>query len=241
LYAWSNVRAEYNAASSFQAAKDVDLSSYGGAWGGYGFSGFANPGWMWNGGMNSWAWLPGNAAFFSPFGYGFYGPGLVAYAPVVYAPIYGGGYGYGGGGAIVNRNGVLNRKNPVGTVTVPGRTTTAAVPVNPGHPPAVGQFSNSLASSQAARTAAARSFASSGFRTGNGGVVSAGHASAMFSGAGRAGSSGSHGSAPAGSGGSGFASSGAGHSSGGFSGASAAGGHSGGGGSAGGGGGGGHH
>ncbi|HEX4170022.1 MAG TPA: FecR domain-containing protein, partial [Bryobacteraceae bacterium] len=46
LYAWSNVRAEYNAASSFQAAKDVDLSSYGGAWGGYGFSGFANPGWM---------------------------------------------------------------------------------------------------------------------------------------------------------------------------------------------------
>ncbi len=195
LYAWSNVRAEYDAASSYQTAKDVDVSSYGGAWGGYGFSGFSNPGWAWNGGLNSWAWLPGNSAYFSPFGYGFYGPGLVAYAPVVYAPGYGyGGYGYpvagGGGGRVVGS------KNPPTKVNLPAPGgKTIAVPVNPGHPPAVGQFSNSLAANQAARISAARSFADSGYRTAGGGVVSAGHATSMFSGASRGASAGSGGHA----------------------------------------------
>ncbi len=179
LYAWSNVRAEYNAASSYQAARDVNSASYGGAWGGYGFSGVGNPGWMWNGGMNSWAWLPGNSAFFSPFGYGFYGPGLVAYAPVVYAPVYGGGYGYLGGGGVpvARRSGTVNLPGPGGT--------TRAVPVNPIKPPAIGQMTTSLAANQAARNSAARNFSTSGFRTAGGGTVSAGRAATMFGGAAR--------------------------------------------------------
>ena len=60
LYAWSNVRSQYNASMSYQAARAAPVNAYG-----YGFAG----GWMWNAGFNSWAWLPGDGAFFSPFGW----------------------------------------------------------------------------------------------------------------------------------------------------------------------------
>ncbi len=214
LYAWSNVRAEYNAASSYQAAQDVNASSYGGVWGGYGYSGFTNPGWMWNSAFNSYAWLPGNGAFYSPFGFGFYGPGMIGYAPLIYAPV-GGGYGYrgsptGGGSGVVKR----------------------PVPVNPVAPPAIGRVV-SPAANQMARTQALHSYASSGgFRTATGSVVPVGHASAATygGGTGHAAVSGGSYSSP-GAISSGHASSAA------SVGASGAGGHSGGGASAGGG----HH
>ncbi len=166
LYAWSNVRSEYNAASSYQAAQDVNASSYGGVWGGYGFSGFSNPGWFWNSGFNSWAWLPGSGAFYSPFGYGFYSPMWVGYAPVMYAPIYGGG---GGGWT---RRGQLPT---TATSTTGGKV--AAVPVNAAHPPAVGSHITSPMASQAARAQSLHSFSSTGFRTSSGAVVPAGRAS----------------------------------------------------------------
>ncbi len=166
LYAWSNVRSKYDAASSYQAAKDVNASGYGGVWGGFGFSGFANPGWMWNSGFNSWAWLPGGGAYYSPFGYGFYGPGMVGFAPVIYGPVYGGGGGYYYPGS---------KKQPVaGTTTA---TKMAAIPVNAAHPPATGMitsspFANSMASSQTLRA-----YSSSGFRTASGMTVAAGRSS----------------------------------------------------------------
>ncbi len=154
LYAWSNVRSEYEAAASYQAAKSVTTNDFGG-WGGYGFGGWYTPGWFWNNGFNSYAWLPGNGAFFSPFGYGFYGPGLIPYAPVVIAPVYRGG---------TLRNGYL-----------PGRTaTTASVPVNPNNPPAVGSAVRSPWSNRVARTQVAQSFANSGFRTAGGNHVAVG-------------------------------------------------------------------
>lgn len=170
LYAWSNVRSQYNAASSYQAAKDVNASSYGGVWGDFGFGGFANPGWMWNSGFNSWAWLPGGAgAYYSPFGYGFYGPGMVGYAPVIYAPLYGGGGGYYTG----------NQKRPVATNAVASAPATkmAAIPVNAVHPPATGMvasspFAHSMASAQTLQT-----YSSSGFRTASGASVPAGKSS----------------------------------------------------------------
>src|SRR6202008_1192151 len=51
--------------------------------------GFA-PGWFWDAGLYGYTWLPGDGAFFDPFGYGFYSPYY----------LYGGGfvYGYGRGG-----------------------------------------------------------------------------------------------------------------------------------------------
>jgi hypothetical protein len=158
LYAWSNVRSQYEAAASYQAAKNVTLNNFGGGlggWNGYGFGGWYSPGWFWDNGFNSFAWLPGNGAFFSPFGYGFYGPGLVAYAPIIVAPVYGGG---------TLRNGYL-----------PGKTTTtAAVPVNPSNPPAIGTAIRSPWANSVARTQVAQSFANSGFRTATGAHVSAG-------------------------------------------------------------------
>ncbi len=221
LYAWSNVRSEYNAASSYQASKDVNASSYGGVWGGYGFSGFSNAGWMWNSGFNSYSWLPGAGAYYSPFGYGFYSPGTVGYAPVIYAPVYGGG-GWG--------------RRGVPTAGGGGTVARAAVPVNPVRPPALGGRISSPMANQAARAQSLRSYSSSGFRTGSGMAVPAGRAAAGFGGASHAaaGASASHG------GFSGGGYSGGGHA-GGFSGASAGGGGHAGGGSPAGSGGGGHH
>ncbi len=193
LYAWSNVRSEYNAASSYQAAQDVNASSYGGVWGGYGFSGFSNPGWFWNSGFNSWAWLPGSGAYYSPFGYGFYSPMAVGYAPVMYAPIYGGGGGY-------YRRGQLPT---TATRTTGGKV--APVPVNAAHPPAVGSNISSPMASQAARAQSLHSYAPTGFRTASGSTVPAGRASYGAGG-------GAHASSGAAAGGGGY--SGGGHSSG---------------------------
>ncbi|MBV9302269.1 MAG: FecR domain-containing protein [Acidobacteriaceae bacterium] len=90
LYAWSNVRSEYDAGSSYAAAKNVTINNYGGYGAfGYPFAGFYGPGWYWNGLWDSWAWLPYNSYFFSPFGWGFYSPGYLAYAPIVYVPVNG--------------------------------------------------------------------------------------------------------------------------------------------------------
>ena len=111
LYAWSKTRDEYASASSYNAAKSLASNSSGGAWGGYGFSGFngyAGPGWFFNPAFGSYAWLPGDGASFSPFGYGYFAPGYVNYAPVMYSSL--GGVRSGGG---------------------------VAVPVNPGHLPTV--------------------------------------------------------------------------------------------------------
>jgi hypothetical protein len=128
LYAWSEVRDQYEAASSFASARTAYASTYNtGLWnngysgnGYYGGNGFGmgyGPGWAWNAGFNSWAWLPADGAFFSPFGYGFFAPGVVAYAPVAYLP------GGGGGGR------------------------TIAVPVNPQKPPVIAGLSGNSANS----------------------------------------------------------------------------------------------
>ncbi|HZQ53177.1 MAG TPA: hypothetical protein VFB14_13325 [Bryobacteraceae bacterium] len=169
LYAWSNVRSRYAAAASYQAANNVGLNSasyggfggYGGfGWGGFGFGPWYSPGWYWNSAFNSYAWLPGMGAFYNPFGYGFYAPAVVAYAPVVTTPIRGGGYWL---------NGRWVARGP------------AAVAVNPRNPPA-GTVSRSPAAYQAARTQTMRTFAPSGFRTASGMHVPAGRAAAGYTG-----------------------------------------------------------
>lgn len=153
LYAWSNVRSEYNAAASYQSARNVTINNYGG-WGGLGFGGWYGPGWFWNSGFNTWAWLPMDGAFYSPFGYGFYGPGVLPYAPVIVAPLYGGG---GGGGV------VKGSKDP------PAKPKNVTVPISPRNPPVLGLAARSPYANQVARTQAARSFVNNGgFRTASG-------------------------------------------------------------------------
>ncbi len=103
LYAWSNVRSEYSAAASYRVATAAANAGYsngfGGNGSGYGYNGFNSfgPGWLWDSGFNSYAWLPGSGSFYSPFGYGFYSPGLVGYAPVYSTYLGRGGYGNGNG------------------------------------------------------------------------------------------------------------------------------------------------
>jgi hypothetical protein len=133
------VRSEYDAGSSYAAARNVSVSGYSsynsGGYGafGYPFGGFYGPGWYWNSGWNSWAWLPGDGYFYSPFGWGFYSPSYIGYAPIVYVP-------------------------------VAGRQT--AVPVSTRNPPALTSGPvRSPAALQAARSQTARTLVSSGPRS----------------------------------------------------------------------------
>ena len=74
LFAWSNIRSQYNASLTYQAAKNVATSGYDAGYAGYGgyggYGGYYGQGWFWNNGFNSWLWMPG-AAFYSPFGWVF--------------------------------------------------------------------------------------------------------------------------------------------------------------------------
>jgi FecR protein len=143
LYAWSKVRSEYEAAATYRVSQSAYNSSSG-RWRGFGYNGFSGSGWYWTE-LNSWAWLPGAGAFYSPFGYGFYSPAMVMNAPVVIAPIY--------------RDGL--RRDPIMT----------QVPINPNNPAAVGMVPASPWANDQARMAAARSMMESGMRTGSGAPV----------------------------------------------------------------------
>jgi hypothetical protein len=158
LYAWSNSRSEYNSAASYQAAHSAWQSAgvptgWGGYLGGYGLSAFgfgpwSTPGWYWNPMFSSWAWMPGaDMAFFSPFGYGFFAPAVVGYAPVAYAYTNGGRW----------------------SGPYQGQRTWVPIAVNPAQPPARGAVPRSLAQDREQSTLAARSFA--GFHTASGGYV----------------------------------------------------------------------
>ncbi len=144
LFAWSNIRSQYNASMTYQAAKTAYTSDP------YGYSNsYYGNGWNWNTGFNSWLWMPyGYGSFFSPFGYGFYGPGVVMYAPVVYVPVLTAG---GTGKPILPTQ-----------PTLPRSKAGTAVPVNPRNVPAVGVYSKSPASLEAARMVTARTISANG-------------------------------------------------------------------------------
>ena len=81
LYQWSSLRSEYMAEANQESARTVYINN----------GGFYGSGWYWNPYFTSWAWLPGDGYFFSPFGYGFYSPGYAVYAPRGYNyPVRGG-------------------------------------------------------------------------------------------------------------------------------------------------------
>lgn len=80
LYRWSSVRSGYLAQANASSAQYI-YAGYDPYWG---------AGWYWNPWFASWSWLPGNGYFYSPFGYPFFSPAYVVYAP------YRGAYGYRG-------------------------------------------------------------------------------------------------------------------------------------------------
>ena len=85
LYAGSRLRSQYVARAN---AADVQMVVAGGMpWTG--------PGWYWSPWYDMYAFMPGDAAFMSPFGYPFYSP---FYNPWFYGGgLYVGGGYYGGG------------------------------------------------------------------------------------------------------------------------------------------------
>ena len=92
LYAWSNLRSEYNAQANAESA----LAIYGGAsW--YG------PGWYWNPWWDMYGFLPGDGILYSPFGWPFFSPGFAYYAPIYFQhPLHGrivGGRAFAGAGS----------------------------------------------------------------------------------------------------------------------------------------------
>ena len=95
LYVWSRMRSGYMAEVNESEAQNV----YGG------YAPFAGAGWYWNPYFASWGWLPGDGFLYSPFGYPFFSPGYV-----VYAPYYRGVGGYRGGyGGVYARGGFASR------------------------------------------------------------------------------------------------------------------------------------
>lgn len=158
LYAWSNTRAQYNAAATYAGSRQAYDA------GGYGYSSFSSPGWYWNSPFSSYMWMPGNGAFYSPFGWGFYGPGVVQYAPVI-------GLGYGNGyyGNYYGNGGYYRGSPATGTTAGAVKNSpVVAVPINPNNPPVSGFQGSSPAAFASARSQVQQYYANTGLRTANG-------------------------------------------------------------------------
>jgi hypothetical protein len=112
LYRWSDVRASYEAEANAASARTVYVG------GGYGMG--YGPGWFWNPYFSTYAWLPGDGYFMSPFGYPFFSPSYIVYAPRFY-----------GGGRFVpgTRAGVISPRafsGPTGVVRTPAFRSSAS-------------------------------------------------------------------------------------------------------------------
>jgi hypothetical protein len=94
LYRWSNVRSDYLAEANASTARSIYM----------GYDPYAGPGWYWNPYFTAWSWLPGDGFFYSPFGYPFFSPAYIAYAPYGY-----GRFGYAGRGGLSGRAGFASR------------------------------------------------------------------------------------------------------------------------------------
>lgn len=80
LYAWSQLRSEYEAEASMQSARNIFTA---------GWPYWYGAGWYWNPYWDMWGFIPGDGIWFSPFGYPFYSPWVVGFY---------GGYGFYGHG-----------------------------------------------------------------------------------------------------------------------------------------------
>jgi len=89
FYRWSSLRSSYLAEANVDAARTY----YAGGPGGFATSGFASggfapgwygTGWYWDPWFSAYTWIPGDGFFYSPFGWGFYSPFTVMYAPLYF-------------------------------------------------------------------------------------------------------------------------------------------------------------
>ncbi len=85
LYRWSSLRSAYLAEANVEAAGLYAENGFG-PWG----AGWWGADWYWDPWFGAFTFIPGDGIFYSPFGWGFYSPWFVSYAP-----FYGGGFGGG--------------------------------------------------------------------------------------------------------------------------------------------------
>jgi hypothetical protein len=78
LYNWSSLRSSYLAEANIGSARTYVSGP-----------GFWGAGWYWNSWYSAYTFIPGDGFFYDPFGWGFYSPWFVGYAPFGF---YGGGY-----------------------------------------------------------------------------------------------------------------------------------------------------
>lgn len=105
LYVWSKVRSQNESEANVNVASSIASN---GDW--YG------PGWYWDPFWADYAFIPGGGLLYSPFGWGFYSPGLAYLAP------WGYGYGFFGG---YYRHGYFGRGARVGGITTGVRSFRA--------------------------------------------------------------------------------------------------------------------
>lgn len=72
LYRWSSLRSSYTAEANVDRAQT------------YTFGGWYGPGWDWDPYFSCYTFIPGDGIFYSPFGWGFYSPFFVGWAPIGY-------------------------------------------------------------------------------------------------------------------------------------------------------------
>ena len=82
FYRWTQLRASYLAEANASSAR---MYVNGGP-------GWYGPDWYWNPWFDAYTWIPGDGIFWGPFGFGFFSPWFVGYAPLYFG--YGWGYGY---------------------------------------------------------------------------------------------------------------------------------------------------
>ena len=87
LYRWSSLRSSYIAEANVDAAGMYAVNGAG-PWG----PGWWGAGWYWDPYFSAFTFIPGDGIFYSPFGWGFYSPWFVGYAP--FWGFGWGGYGY---------------------------------------------------------------------------------------------------------------------------------------------------
>lgn len=109
LYAWSNLRSEYEAQASMQTARTIFVGG-GPSW--YG------PGWYWNPYWASYGFIPGDGIWYSPFGWPFYSPWLVYSAPWYGYGFH--GYGFAAGARHVSASTLASRGIGGGSAHIAG-------------------------------------------------------------------------------------------------------------------------
>jgi hypothetical protein len=128
FYNWCARRDQYVAEANIYAAKSArDMSSgFTGTSGysGYGYGGYGSGSgsWAWNPWFGMFTYMPYGGIFNSPFGFGYYSPGMVSYLYMPGSPYY-----LGGGSAINNTAIVRN-----GSASTPLRNAAATPAISRG-------------------------------------------------------------------------------------------------------------